>query len=78
MQKNSQNFSMQDAMRLANSDAGQRLLDILKQSDGKTLQQAMDQAAAGNLDQAKSALSAMLNDPETKALLEALGGSHGK
>jgi len=40
MQKNSQNFSMQEALRLANSDAGQQLLALLKQSGGEQLQQA--------------------------------------
>lgn len=72
MQKNSQNFSMQDAMRLANSDAGQRLLDILKQSDGKTLQQAMDQAAAGNYKNMQKTLSSLLASQEVQALLKEL------
>ena len=72
MQKNSQNFSMQDAMRLANSDAGQRLLDILKQSDGKTLQQAMDQAAAGNYENMQKTLSSLLASQEVQALLKEL------
>ncbi len=74
MQKNSQNFSMQDAMRLANSDAGQRLLDILKQSDGKTLQQAMDQAAAGNYENMQKTLSSLLASQEVQALLKELDG----
>lgn len=72
MQKNSQNFSMQDAMRLANSDAGQRLLEILKQSDGKTLQQAMDQAAAGNYENMQKTLSSLLASQEVQALLKEL------
>ena len=72
MRKNSQNFSMQDAMRLANSDAGQRLLDILKQSDGKTLQQAMDQAAAGNYESMQATLSSLLASQEVQALLKEL------
>ena len=74
MQKNSQNFSMQEAMRLANSDAGQRLLAILKQSDGDQLRKAMDQAAAGNYEGMQSALSSVLASQEVQALLKELGG----
>ena len=74
MQKNSQNFSMQEALRLANSDAGQRLLAILKQSDSSQLQQAMDQAAAGNYENAQKSLSSLLASQEVKDLLKELGG----
>lgn len=73
MQKNSQNFSMEEAMRLANTDAGQQLLALLKQSDGKMLQQAMDQAAAGNYEGMKTALSSLLATAEVQALLKELG-----
>ena len=74
MQKNSQNFSMQEAMRLANSDAGQRLLAILKQSDSEQLQQAMAQASAGNYQNMQQALGSLLQNREVQALLKELGG----
>ncbi len=74
MQKNSQNFSMQEALRLANSDAGQRLLAILKQSDSHQLQQAMDQVNAGNFESAQKALSSLMASQEVKDLLKELGG----
>jgi hypothetical protein len=74
MQKNSQNFSMQEALRLANSDAGQRLLAILKQSDSNQLQQAMEQANAGNYENAQKALSSLMASQEVKDLLKELGG----
>lgn len=77
MQKNSQNFSMQEALRLANSDAGQRLLAILKQSDSNQMQKAMNQASAGNYEEAQKSLSSLLASPEVQALLKELGGSHG-
>ena len=77
MKKNSQNFSMQEALRLANSDAGQRLLAILKESDGAQMQQAMDQVSAGNYEDAKKALSSLMRSPEVRALLKELGDSHG-
>lgn len=74
MQKNSQNFSMQEAMQLANSDAGQRLLAILKQSDSSHLQQAMDQAAAGDFDTMCKTLAPLLESKEVQSLLKELGG----
>ena len=74
MQKNSQNFSMQEALRLANSDAGQRLLAILKESDSSQLQKAMDQAAAGNYENMQKSLSSLLASQEVRDLLKELGG----
>jgi len=77
MQKNSQNFSMQEALRLANSDAGQRLLALLKQSNSQNVQQAMAHAATGDYDKAKDALSSALASPEVRRLLKELEDSHG-
>lgn len=53
MQKNSEDFSMQEAMRLAKSPAGQQLFALLQQTDPAALHQAMDQAAAGDYDHVK-------------------------
>lgn len=77
MQKNSQNFSIQDAMRLANSDAGQQLLAILKQKDSAQLQKALSQAASGQQQELAGTLSQLLQSPEAQALLKQLGGGHG-
>ena len=74
MQKNSQNFSMQEAMRIANSDAGKRLLAIMQQSDSASLQKAMNQASAGNYEVAQKALASFLSSQEVQALLKELGG----
>lgn len=72
MQKNSQDFSMQDAIRAAQSEAGQQLLALLQQSDPQTLQKAMAHAAAGDLMQAKEALEALMSSPEAKKLAKKL------
>ena len=74
MQKNSQDFSMQEALRLAKSPAGQQLLAFLQQSNSQQLQQAADLAAAGNLDAASRTLSSLTNDPKIRELLKQLGG----
>ena len=73
MKKNSDNFSMQEALRLAQSDTGQQLLALLRAQDGGTLRQAMDQAQAGDYQNMMSTMSALLATPEAKALLEQLG-----
>ena len=78
MLKNSDNFSMQEAQRLANSDAGQQLLALLKQEHGTQLQRAMDQAGAGEYEKVQQTLGSMLSTPQVQALLRQLGGNdHG-
>ena len=74
MQKNSDNFSIQDAMRLAQSEAGQQLIAMLKTQNGNAVDQAMEQAAAGDFGQARQTLTALLSSPQIRALLEQLGG----
>lgn len=68
----SKDASIQEAMKLAQSDAGQQLLKLLQQSQGEQLQKAMDQAAAGDYSQVKETMQALLSSPEAKALLEKL------
>lgn len=74
MQKNSQNFSIEEAKRLANSEAGQQLLAYLQQNSGNKLNHAMQLAAAGDSQQLKEALSSLMASPEAKALMQKLGG----
>jgi len=74
MQKNSENFSMQEALRLVESPAGQQLLALLQRSDGTQLQKAADMCAAGNYESARQTLSPLLNSPQVQALLKQLGG----
>lgn len=65
--------AIQEAMRLAGTPAGQQLLNMLQQSNNPALQQAMQKAAAGDYQQAKQAMSALLQDPQIKKLLEQMG-----
>ena len=73
MQKNSENFSVQEAMRLAKTPAGQQLLALLQQADGNALQKIAAQAAVGNLKQASESLSSLLSTPEAQNLMKELG-----
>lgn len=69
--------AMRDAMRMAQSPAGQQLLQLLRQSGGTQLDQAMNQALSGDYTAAKSLLSSLMNDPRAMELMKQLGGSHG-
>ena len=75
MQKKSQEFSMDEIMRLAKSPAGQQLIAMLQQEDSTTLQQAVTQAQSGNLSQAGQTLSSILSSPEAQQLIKKLGGN---
>lgn len=73
MQKNSDNLSMQEALRLAKSEAGQQLFAALRAKNGATMDRAMEQAAAGDYSQVRDTLSSLLASPEVKAMLEQMG-----
>lgn len=73
MQKNSDNFSMQDAMRLAKSDAGQQLMAMLQAQNSDSLKQAMVQASRGDYDKLKQTLGPLLASAEAQKLLAQLG-----
>jgi hypothetical protein len=77
MQKNSQNFSMQEALRLANSDAGQQLLALLKQTPDPGLRQALNYAATGDYERIKESLSSVLASQEVQNLLKELEARNG-
>lgn len=74
MQKNSPDFSMQEALRLANSDAGRELLALFSQMDSDKRERAAAQAAAGDYAQVKKTLSELLSSPQAKALMKQLEG----
>lgn len=73
MNKNSDNFSMQEAMRLAQSEAGQQLFALLREQNSSAIDQAMTMAAAGDYTQAKQALASLMSSPQIRAMLEQIG-----
>ena len=74
MQKNFENFSVEEAMQLARSPAGQQLLSMLRNTDSALLQQVSDKASTGDYKEASRLLSSMLSSPEAKKLMQELGG----
>ena len=73
MQKNSDNLSIHDAMKLAKSPAGQQLFAALRSKDSTAIDKVMEQAATGDYSQIKNTLSSLLDSPEIKAMLDQLG-----
>ncbi len=72
MQKNSDNFSMQEILRMANSPAGQALMQLLREQDPQAVRSARENAQAGDMRKATENLSQFLSDPKTRALLQRL------
>ena len=77
MAKNSQDFSVKEAQRLAKTPEGQKLMQLLQQKDSGQLQQALEKVSAGHYKEAGSTLQALLSPPEAKALIQQLGDKHG-
>ena len=74
MQNIPKNFSPENAKQLANTPEGKQLIDLLKKEDNGQLQEAMKQAAAGDISQVKKALEPLLASQEVQKLLRQLGG----
>ena len=68
------NISMDDAMKLAKSDAGRKIFSALQSTHAQQIQEAMNHAQTGDMEQAKKALSAMLASEEVQSLIKSLGG----
>ena len=75
MEKNFQDFSMQEALRLAQTPAGQRLLAMLQQQYGEQLRQVINQAAAGHYEEVQRKMTDLLSNPEAQTLLNQMRGS---
>lgn len=74
MDKKSNHISMQEAVRMAKSPAGQQLLTMLQQSDPETIQKAMAQASSGDFSQISETLAPILASEDVKKLLQQMGG----
>lgn len=72
MQKNSQNFSMEEIKRLANSPAGQQLIAMLQSTNSPQLQVAVELANRGDLKAAGQALSGLLSSEQAQKLMDEL------
>ena len=73
MQKNSQDFSMEEAARLAQTPAAQQFLAMLRGADQAQLQKAADMASSGDYKAASKIVEQVLSTPEMQTLLKELG-----
>ena len=71
----SQDFSLQQAMQLAQTPEGRQLFALLQSTQPGTLQQAMDNAASGDMQQLKQTVQSFMQSREAMALLEKMRGS---
>lgn len=70
MENNRRDF--QEAMRIAQSPAGQELIKLLQSQGGDALKQAMGKAAEGDYSQARETLGTLLQSEEAKKLMKKL------
>ncbi|MBO5050184.1 MAG: hypothetical protein J6C41_07130 [Oscillospiraceae bacterium] len=61
---------IEKAMQFAKSPQGQRLIHILQQKGGQSVEDAKKQAENGNFADAQKTLSAVLNDAQIQKLLK--------
>lgn len=64
------NYSVEQAKKLANSDAGKKLFALLQQTQGDQLKTAMEDAATGNYAKAIQTMSAIMDSPQARELME--------
>ena len=74
MAKKSQDFSMEEVMRIAKSPAGQQLMALFQHRDSAAVAEATAQAKSGNYSQAGQTLRELLSSPEAQKLMKELGG----
>ena len=74
MDNNFDKKALQQAKEMANSPAGQELLQLMKNMDADTLKKVMHQAASGDFSQMASSLSPFLNSDKVQELLKQMEG----
>lgn len=75
MMKNSRDFSMEDAIRAAQSPQGQALLEVLQRTGTPDAQHALERAMNGDPRKAQEIFQALMCDPEARNLLARLEDS---
>jgi hypothetical protein len=63
---------MEEARRLAQSEAGQQLLTLFRNQSPSQLHRAMQQASSGDYEQLKQTLQTLMASPEANTLLNQL------
>lgn len=74
MEKKFDERSLQAAMQMASTPAGQQLLALLRQSAPDVMQKASTQASEGDYSQLAKTLAPLMASEEVQKLLKQLGG----
>lgn len=74
MNQKSDNFSMEQAARLASTQEGQQIMELIRSRQGANLTSAIEKANAGDYSALQNTVQQFLSTPEAKKLLEKLGG----
>lgn len=69
----SNEHAMQEALRLAQTEAGKQLVELLRKGNPQQLQQVLDSATRGDMAQAQQKLNQLLQDPQARQLMDRLG-----
>lgn len=77
MKFDKENFSIQDAMRLAETPAGKELISILQSSGGDSMDKAKKAAAQGDYNLVKENLADLMKSPKIQSLLREMGQQNG-
>lgn len=72
MRKKYDDFSVQEAQRLASTPAGRQLLSLFQQQQGAVYSDAVKDDENANMEKLKQSISAFMQDPKAKALLRQL------
>ena len=67
-------FSMEQAMKMAQSDAGKELFALLQSTQGDRLRTAMDQAASGDMEQVKKTMEEIMASRQAQELFARMRG----
>lgn len=77
MQHNNNKFSMEDALQLASTPAGQELIALLKATGGQDMEKAKQAAQRGDYTEVKNNLSELLKSPKVQQLLREMEKNNG-
>ena len=77
MQNNFDPSALQEAMKLASSPAGQKLIALLQAQNKSAIEQARQQAALGNMNDAKNTLSDLLKSEQVQKLIKEMRNNDG-
>ena len=70
--------TIREAAKLAATPEGKQLSQLLLQIGGTDLQKTLEKAAMGDYRQIQKTISALMQDPQARQILEKLGGFNGQ